>query len=154
MSRKLRTLAVVALSCVTAVSAQPSSGGWGRPDILYDGGFTFVRLRWTSGTYGARVAGRGTNFWLHEFPRAEQNLMTVLKDFTLIDANTDGSLILTLDDPNLFKHPIALMQEPGFWVMTDEEAERLRAYLLKGGFLIFNDFVPWCTTPLRAESLP
>ena len=45
-----------------------------------------------------------------------------------------ASLILTLNDPNLFKHPIALMQEPGFWVMTDEEAERLRAYLLKGGF--------------------
>ena len=140
MSRNLRTLAVVALSCVTVVSAQPSSGGWGQPDIPYDAGFTFVRLRWTSGTYGARVAGRGMNFWLHEFPRAEQNLMVVLKDFTLIDANTDGSLILTLNDPNLFKHPIALMQEPGFWVMTDEEAERLRAYLLKGGFLIFNDF--------------
>ena len=140
MRRKLRMLAVVALSCATAVSAQPTSGDWGRPDIPYDGGFTFVRLRWTSGTYGARVAGRGVNFWLHEFPRAEQNLMTVLKDFTLIDANTDGSLILTLDDPNLFKHPIALMQEPGFWVMTDAEAERLRAYVLKGGFLIFNDF--------------
>ena len=140
MSRKLRTLAVVALSYVTAVSAQPSAGGWGRPDIPYDGGFTFVRLRWTSGTYGGRVAGRGMNFWLHEFPRAEQNLMTVLKDFTLIDANTDGSLVLALDDPNLFKYPIALMQEPGFWVMTDEQAKRLRAYLLKGGFLIFNDF--------------
>ena len=84
MSRKLRTLAVVALSYVTAVSAQPSAGGWGRPDIPYDGGFTFVRLRWTSGTYGGRVAGRGMNFWLHEFPRAEQNLMTVLKDFTLM----------------------------------------------------------------------
>ena len=140
MSRKLRTLAVVALSCVTAVSAQPSSGGWGRPDLPYDGQLTFVRLRWTSGTYGARVAGRGMNFWLHEFPRAEQNLMAVLKDFTLIDTNADGSLILTLDDHNLFKHPIALMQEPGFWVMTDEEALRLRAYLLKGGFLIFNDF--------------
>ena len=53
--------------------------------------------------------------------------MTVLKDFTLIDAKTDASLILTLDDPDLFKHPIVTMWEPGFWVMTDEEAERLRA---------------------------
>ncbi len=32
------------------------------------------------------------------------------------------------------------MWEPGFWVMTDREAERLRAYLLKGGFVIFHDF--------------
>ncbi len=140
MSRRLQTLAVVALSCVTVVSAQPRSAGWGRPDIPYDGQFTFVRLRWKAGTYGVPIAGGGINFWLHEFPRAEQNLMTVLKDFTLVDARTDGSLFLTLDDPNLFKHPITMMWEPGFWAMTDLEAERLRAYLLKGGFVIFNDF--------------
>jgi len=140
MSRMLRMVGVVALGCVTAVSAQPSPGSWGRADIPYDGEFTFVRLRWQTGTVGARVAGGGINFWIHEFPRAEQNLMAILEDFTLVDANVDGSLILTLDDPNLFKHPIALMQEPGYWVMTDGEADRLRAYLLKGGFVIFNDF--------------
>ena len=140
MRRWLRTLAVLALTCVMAVSAQPGSAGWGRPDIPYDGQFTFVRLRWKTGTYGARVAGQGINFWLHEFPRAEQNLMTILKDLTLIDARTNGSLILPLDDPDLFKHPIAMMWEPGFWIMSDREAERLREYLLKGGFVIFNDF--------------
>jgi hypothetical protein len=66
--------------------------------------------------------------------------MTVLDDVTLIDAKTDGSLILTLDNRTLFKHPIAMMWEPGFWVMKDDEAARLRDYLLKGGFVIFNDF--------------
>ena len=140
MSLTLRMLVVVALGCVTVVSARPQLGGWGQYYIPYDGAFTFVRLRWTSGTYGSRVDGRGTDFWLHEFPGAEQNLMAVLDTFTLVNGNTDGSLILTLDDPNLFKYPIALMQEPGFWVMTDQEADHLRAYILKGGFLIFNDF--------------
>jgi hypothetical protein len=140
MPRWLRMLAVVALTCVTAVSAQPISTGWGRRDLDYDGRFTFVRLRWRAGTYGTRVTGSGINFWLHEFPGAEQNLMRVLDDLTLTDANTEGSLILTLDDPNLFRHPIAMMWEPGFWVMTDQEAKSLRDYLLKGGFVIFNDF--------------
>ena len=140
MKRSLLILIVVVLSCVTATSAQSRFGNWGLQDIPYDGGFTFVRLRWTTGTAGSRAASRGMNFWMHEFPRAEQNLMAILKDFTLIDANIDGSLILTLDDPNLFKYPVALMQEPGYWVMTDNDAGRLRAYLLKGGFLIFNDF--------------
>ncbi len=139
MSRSLRTLVLIALS-VTTVSAQPSLGGWGRPDHPYDGRLTFARLRWTAGSYGAPVAGMGINFWLHEFPRAEQNLMAVVHDVTNINAKTDGSLVLTLDDPELFKHPIVTMWEPGFWVMTDEQAERLRAYLLKGGFVIFNDF--------------
>ena len=140
MPRWLRTLAVVALTSVTAVSAQPTSAGWGRRELPYDGQFTFVRLRWQSGTWAVPTPGGGPNFWLHEFPRAEQNLMTILDDLTRIDAKTDGSLILTLDDRNLFKHPITMMCEPGFWVMTDVQAGRLREYLLKGGFVIFNDF--------------
>ncbi|MCK7515640.1 MAG: DUF4159 domain-containing protein [Desulfobacterales bacterium] len=32
------------------------------------------------------------------------------------------------------------MAEAGYWTQTDEEAANLRAYLLKGGFLIFDDF--------------
>lgn len=139
MRRSLRVLALIALS-VTAASAQPSWRGWGQPDHSYDGRLTFARLRWTDGSYGAPVAGRGVNFWLHEFPRAEQNLVAVVDDFTHINVKTDGSLVLTLDDPELFKHPIVTMWEPGFWLMTDGQAARLRAYLLKGGFVIFNDF--------------
>lgn len=145
MRRTLLVLAAVAvLGGATAVSAQFPGwrfGNWGQTDLPYDGGFTFVRLRWTDeGSYGTRVSGRGEMFWVHEFPRAEQNLMTMLDDFTLVDARTDGSLILTLDDPDLFKYPVALMQEPGFWLLTDAQARHLRAYLLKGGFVIFNDF--------------
>jgi hypothetical protein len=64
----------------------------------------------------------------------------LLKDITYIDARTDGSLILTLDDPRLFKYPIAYMWEPGAWRLTDEEALRFREYLEKGGFAIFDDF--------------
>jgi len=32
------------------------------------------------------------------------------------------------------------MWEPGFWELTDREAEAFRAYLLKGGFAVFEDF--------------
>lgn len=141
MRRWLRMLTLAGLACASAVSAQSTSAGWGRRDIAYDGQFTFVRLRWRTGTFGVRPTdGSGVNFWLHEFPRAEQNLMEVLDDITLVDARTDGSLNLALDDRNLFRHPIAMMWEPGYWVMTDKEAEQLRNYLLKGGFVIFNDF--------------
>jgi len=140
MPRWLRALTLVAVTSVTAASAQPSSVGWGRRDLPYDGQFTFVRLRWRTGTYAARVVGNDVNAWLHEYPRAEQNLMRILDDITLINANDKGSLVLTLDDPKLFQYPIAMLWEPGYWVMTDKEAERLREYLLKGGFLIVNDF--------------
>ena len=140
-----RVLVLVALACAllaVSVSAQPflGFGAWGRPNLRYDGEVTFVRLRWDRGEFGAQVYGRGYMMWAHEFPRAEQHLMTLLNDFTTVDAKETGSLILPLDDPQLFRHPIALMQEPGFWAMTDGQAQRLREYLLKGGFVIFNDF--------------
>ena len=140
-----RAFVLSALACAllaAGVSAQPflGFGAWGRPDLRYDGEVTFVRLRWDRGTFGAPVRGRGRMMWAHEFPRAEQHLMTLLGDFTTVDAKATGSLILPLDDPRLFRHPIALMQEPGFWALTDEQADRLREYLLKGGFVIFNDF--------------
>jgi hypothetical protein len=127
----------------TVASAQPGRrGSWGSTTPSYDGRFTFVRLRWDS---GAGSAFRGRRFgmsdaWSHDYPRAEQNLTMLLKELTLIDAKNDGSLILTLDDPNIFKYPVVYMWEPGFWTMTDEEGARFREYLLKGGFAIFDDF--------------
>jgi hypothetical protein len=139
MRRWLRVLAVVAVTSVTAVSAQDSIG-WGRRQLPYEGQFTFTRLRWTRGTFGAIPREPGVNMWLHEYPLAEQNLMEAIDFLTLIDARTDGSLILPIDDATLFKQPVVMMWEPGFWVMTDKEAGRLREYLLKGGFIIFNDF--------------
>ena len=135
----LRTLLALGLISVT-VSAQPDTAGWGRPSLPYDGQFTFVRLRWRGGTYGALPEHPGVNFWLHEFPQAEQNLIEVIDFLTHIRARTDGSLNLAFDNPLLFRHPIARLWEPGFWVMTDRDATRLREYLLKGGFIIFNDF--------------
>ena len=108
-----RVLVLAALRCalaVVGVSAQPflGFGAWGRPNLRYDGEFTFVRLRWDRGECGAQVYGRGYMMWAHEFPRAEQHLMTLLNDFTTVDAKDTGSLILPLDDPQLFRHPIAL----------------------------------------------
>jgi len=32
------------------------------------------------------------------------------------------------------------MWEPGFWSLTDGEVESFRAYLMKGGFAVFEDF--------------
>jgi hypothetical protein len=32
------------------------------------------------------------------------------------------------------------MSEPGFWITHEQEAKNLREYLLKGGFIIFDDF--------------
>src|SRR5690606_6713958 len=51
----------------------------------------------------------------------------------------------------LFSYPIAYMSEPGCWIVTDEEAALLRAYLLKGGFIIFDDFQGYDMENLREQ---
>jgi hypothetical protein len=117
----------------------PARGHYSAP-IRYDGRFTLVRLRWGAdlpaprGRFGVQYA------WNHDYPRAEQNLSAIIRELTYLDIHDDGNEILMLDDPDLFKYPIALMREPGFWNLTDREAESFRAYLLKGGFAIFEDF--------------
>ena len=79
------------------------------------------------------------NAWNHDYPRAEANLARILQELTLLNLNPEGR-ILGLDDPEVFNYPILYMWEPGFWIMTDQQGERFREYLLKGGFAIFDDF--------------
>jgi hypothetical protein len=113
-------------------------------NVEYDGRPTFVRLRYSSGFsgfggFGRRGGGREAG-WAHDYPTADLNLMQIVRELTLADARVDGSNIFALDDPELFRHPIAYMSEPGYWVPSESEANGLRNYLLKGGFIIFDDF--------------
>jgi hypothetical protein len=107
-------------------------------DPAHEGRITLARLRWGSDLRGY---GRGfSSAWNHDYPRAEQHLSMIIKDITFADMRTDADVILKLDDPALFNYPVAMMWEPGLWNLTDREAEAFRAYLLKGGFAIFEDF--------------
>ena len=140
-----RTLWLVAVGMLSGVSTDaprvevPLRGHYSAP-IRYDGRFTLVRLRWRADLQSSR-GGFGSEYaWSHDYPRAEQNLSAIVRELTYLDIHDEGNEILTLDDPDLFKYPIALMWQPGFWDLTDREAASLSAYLLKGGFAIFEDF--------------
>jgi hypothetical protein len=105
----------------------------------YAGNFVFTRIRYgySGDGWGFR---RGRGSWSHDYPRADQHLPRIVHEITTVAVNVEGSNVLTFDDPELFKHPVAYLSEPGFWTLTESEAANLRAYLLKGGFLIFDDF--------------
>jgi hypothetical protein len=134
----LRLIGILLLA-VTAVLAQPRPPDLRhRNDLTYDGRFTFVRLRWLPA--GRFSRGFWASAWDHDYPRAEQHVSQIIRELTTLDIRTEGSRILTLDDPELFKYPIAFMWEPGFWSLTDQEAMSFRDYLLKGGFAVFEDF--------------
>src|SRR5690606_7340493 len=102
-------------------------------NVPYDGRFTFVRLRY------APQAGRFGGYtppWAHDYPTAERNLMRIASELTLLAPYVGGGNILTTDDPELYKYPVAYLSEPGYWTQSEAEVRGLRSYLLKGGFLI------------------
>jgi hypothetical protein len=51
--------------------------------------------------------------WNHDYPRAEQNLSAIIRELTYLDIHDDGNEILMLDDPDLFKYPIAVRRKVG-----------------------------------------
>lgn len=109
----------------------------------YDGRFVFVRLRYDD-TLAGRVGLNQQNQpgWAHDYPLAEHNLSKILFEMTSLNPflGPNGGNVLTLDDPELFKFPFAYMSEPGYWTLDEAETQGLRAYLQKGGFLVFDDF--------------
>jgi len=135
-------------ACVaTSALAQRGFGGgfgyWSEPvihNIPYDGRFTFVRIKYTPGP-GGYWPGRRPS-WVHGFPIAEENLMRIMNEISGLGAHDDHINVVTLDDPELFKYPVAYIIEVGWWTLTDREEKGLRAYLQKGGFVIVDDFKP------------
>jgi hypothetical protein len=136
---------LVASTAAGAVVAQDLFRGRGRPVIQvadnppYDGRVTFVRIRYSTGFGGFGRRG-GDAGWAHDYPTADINVMKIITELTLMRGRTDGSNVFSLADPELHRHPIAYMSEPGYWTMDDDELAGLRSYLAKGGFIIFDDF--------------
>jgi hypothetical protein len=99
------------------------------PNLKYDDRWAFTRLRY-----------RPSSSWNHDYPRADRHLAYIVADLSTARAHTNGSNVLDLGDPEIFHHPLVYMSEPGFWDMTDADAQNLREYLLKGGLILFDDF--------------
>lgn len=145
MPLKVITLAVVVVAGLVAFSAAGVGAvvDTAPGNTAYDGRFTFVRLSYEMSLRGGGFFFTGRDLpWAHDYPRAEQNLGRILEDITLLDVSEapNGGNVFPVGDPEMHKYPLAYMSEPGYWTQTDEEAASLRSYLLKGGFLLFDDF--------------
>src|SRR5215470_10424189 len=147
--RAIRTLGFVCL-CLTAASlalAQFGGGGFGGryrfrqpilPNAPYDGRFTFVRMNYESTPDGYWYQGQPA--WAHGYPIAEQNLMKIMNEISFIGARDEEINSIRFDDPQLSRYPIAYVIEPDWWAITESESKALREYMLKGGFVIVDDF--------------
>lgn len=142
MKRALVALALAAVASASAAAQlgvgpwRPTHGADIKPNVAYNGQFTFVRLR-----YGPPIEYQSQRIpWSHDYPDGEQHFMRIMNDVTNLKPRIMEHNVMALDDPELTQYPVAYMSEPGYWFMTDREATAFRAYLQKGGFVIFDDF--------------
>ena len=142
MKRALVALALAAVASASAAAQlgvgpwRPTHGADIKPNVAYNGQFTFVRLR-----YGPPIAYQSQRIpWSHDYPDGEQHFMRIMNDVTNLKPRIMEHNVMALDDPELTQYPVAYMSEPGYWFMTNSEATAFSAYLQKGGFVIFDDF--------------
>lgn len=147
MRRSVRMTLVALAASVALVAvgeAQRRGRGWGAyirtptPES-FDGRFSFCRVATSTSTMGD---GGG---WMVDYPRADINLSIRLSELTRTAISVDAAgepnhLVVRLTDAELFQCPFIMMTEVGNVYFAPEEAQALRDYLLKGGFLWADDF--------------
>lgn len=106
--------------------------------------FTFVRIQYDTVGGGWRKdygwSGRGT--WAIDYPDSDHNFLRGVRRLTHIHINR-APIILRLDDDRIFEYPFLYMLEMGRNggpLFTEKEITNLREYLLRGGFLLIDDF--------------
>ncbi len=90
------------------------------------------------------VYGRGgrifNSYWAIDYPDAERHFLPALRRLTGISVAEDSRHLDVMDD-RIFEHPFLFAQQvgQGYWQPDEQEAARMREYLLRGGFLLVDD---------------
>ncbi len=98
--------------------------------------FAFTRGIFTSGFQN--LPGPGNSAW-RDWPESDVHFIEGVSRLTTVDIDIE-SYALRFDDPRIFERPWLYALEVGTWLLTPEEASNLREYLLRGGFLVIDDF--------------
>ena len=146
-----RLLAAASLLLLVAlVPAEHLAGQWGRSrrsapirkpaEAAVPGGFTFCRLQYRP----VRREWLGTG-WTTDYPDGDRNLPLRLSQLTSTEIARDEwgdpfHAVVTASEPALYECPFLFASDVGTIGFSDAEADQLRDYLLKGGFLWADDF--------------
>lgn len=140
MPRLLPALVMLIAACLAAAGvALGQSDGATRAGAAREapGEFQFVRLAYSSNRFAGY--GGGNQYWQIDYPDAEHHLLKGIRRLTTVDAAENGRILVPLD-ANIFDYPWIYAVEVGHWYLNTQEAARLRDYLLRGGFLMVDDF--------------
>ena len=141
-SRPIKAFIALALSIAAAVAAgQASVEATPAPRVVREAPaeFQFVRLAYSANRYGGGRGWGRRQMWQTDWPDAEHHFSRGVDRLTRIRVAEQGRILTPLDD-EIFDYPWIYAVEVGYWYLNDREAAHLRDYLLRGGFLMVDDF--------------
>jgi Domain of unknown function (DUF4159) len=106
-------------------------------DIHEKAEWAFARFHFPSGG-DFRGGFRGFRIWAADYPKADRQFVRGLRRLTRLNARAMEEVV-DADRDALFDWPWIYMEHGGVWNLNEAQAARLRAYLLKGGFLLSDD---------------
>ena len=144
-------LTAAAVFVVSFLAGNADSQTANDPGYGADAEFHLARLGYPTYRYANSRGLRGNPMWRVDWPDAEWNFLPALSRLTnlSVDLSADidpydaiDRLHLEVTDDRIFDYPFLFTPQPGAagWFPTEEEAARLREYLLRGGFLLIDDF--------------
>lgn len=155
---RLRSAMVVALTCLTSWSLLHGQRPFKQyPAIEYDDfplpsdwnqktEWTRARLRYPD-ILGTRNYRRGSwdaygfpGYWTMDYPRSDRHLLTGVRRLTRIDTRSVEQVVDLDGSDDIYNWPSVYAVEVGHWVLPDDQAKQLREFLLRGGFLMVDDF--------------
>ena len=107
--------------------------------------WAFARLMFPGG-WNDGYAGRegdwheGVSLWTQDFPRADRHFSLAVRRLTRIHVRSVEQAINLEDPDEVYNWPWVYAVQVGEWGITDQQAKKLRDYLLRGGFFMADDF--------------
>jgi hypothetical protein len=106
------------------------------PDADEKTEWAFSRLRYPSIQGRGR---RGFGSWPTDYPKADRQFVQGVRRLTRLHTRSVEQVV-DLDGDDVFRWPWIYAVEVGHWDLSDKQAAKLREYLLRGGFLMVDDF--------------
>lgn len=108
---------------------------WTRARLLYPDitGFPQAAPRFRDGRYFP-------GYWSMDYPRSDRHLLAGVRRLTRIDVRSVEQVVELDGTDEIYNWPVSYAVEAGHWQLQEQHARQLREYLLRGGFLMFDDF--------------
>ena len=116
------------------------------PDYRQTTEWTFARLAFPPSLTNNGYEGRdnpiwqmGTSLWTQDFPRADRHFSLAARRLTRVNVRSVEQVVNLDDGDEVYNWPWLYAVQVGEWGLTDSQAQKLRDYLLRGGFFMADD---------------